>query len=399
MTTLSVVIPALDEEDGIASIIQRVLAAIPELVKVGINETELIVVDDGSHDATAEIVSQFPDVRLIKHPHNRGYGAALKTGFCAASGELVGFLDADGTYPPEWFPVLCAEALQGADMVVGSRRSGSRSEMPAVRRFGNLIWSSLVTLLGNRRVLDPASGMRVFRKAIFEDLCPLPDGLNFTPVMSTRAMYEGLRTVEVPIPYHERSGRSKLRVVRDGTRFLETILWTSLAYNPSRILAGVGMALFVVAAIIGAVLVGMRLSGISTLGPGGVASVFAAVVLGVAGVDLVGLGATFDGLVAIFHRRPVRQGLFGRAVLRVPADRHFWWMGAGIVLVGLCLSIVSMSLALSGWPMERLWLYLTAGAMLVVGGVQLLLFWVITRVLIELSQRETLAKADLGVAA
>jgi len=195
VATFSVVIPALDEEDGIASIIERVLAAVPALECVGISHTELIVVDDGSRDATASIVGQFPGVRLIRHPYNRGYGAALKTGFSAAVGDLVGFLDADGTYPPESFPTLCAEALRGADMVVGSRRSGSESQMPLVRRLGNAIWSSLVTVLGNRRVTDPASGMRVFRKAVFKDLCPLPDGLNFTPVMSTRAMYEGLCTV------------------------------------------------------------------------------------------------------------------------------------------------------------------------------------------------------------
>jgi glycosyltransferase involved in cell wall biosynthesis len=167
VTTLSIVVPALNEEAGIASIIERVLATRPALCRVGISDTELIVVDDGSRDATARIASGYSTVRLIRHLHNLGYGAALKTGFCAAAGDLVGFLDADGTYPPEAFPALCSEALRGADLVVGSRRSGSKSEMPIIRQVGNLLWSGLVSLLGNHRVLDPASGMRVFRKAVF----------------------------------------------------------------------------------------------------------------------------------------------------------------------------------------------------------------------------------------
>jgi glycosyltransferase involved in cell wall biosynthesis len=80
----------------------------------------------------------------------------LKTGFSAARGELLGFLDADGTYPPEYYPELCRQCMQGAELVVGSRRSGSDSEMPAVRRLGNLIWSSLVSLLGVR-ICSPRS--------------------------------------------------------------------------------------------------------------------------------------------------------------------------------------------------------------------------------------------------
>jgi len=396
VATFSVVIPALDEEDGIASIIERVLAAVPALECVGISHTELIVVDDGSRDATASIVGQFPGVRLIRHPYNRGYGAALKTGFSAAVGDLVGFLDADGTYPPESFPTLCAEALRGADMVVGSRRSGSESQMPLVRRLGNAIWSSLVTVLGNRRVTDPASGMRVFRKAVFKDLCPLPDGLNFTPVMSTRAMYEGLCTVEVPIPYCERTGRSKLSVVRDGTRFLETILWTSLAYNPSKIIAGAGAIMAGAAAVIALTLVGIRLSGVNVLAPQGVAAVFAAVLLGVIGMDLVGLGEVFNMLVALFHRRPVRQGLFRRPLFRRSVGQHYGRAGAAVVMTGIGIGIASLSLSLRGWPIERLWLYLTAGAMLVIGGLQLVLFRVVSRVLTELSQREALTRADMG---
>ena len=394
---LSIVIPAYNVEDGIDAIVERVLAVRPALAEAGIGDLELIVVDDGSADRTAEMAERL-GVRVVRHPANKGYGAALKTGFNAARGDLLAFLDADGTYPPECFPDLCREALAGADLVVGSRRSGAASEMPLVRRVGNLLWSNLVTLLGNHRVIDPASGMRVFRREALERLYPLPDGLNFTPVMSTRAVHEHVRLVEVPIPYKERVGRSKLSVVHDGMRFLRTIVTTALSYNPVRLLGGVGVGLVALAGLIAIVLVGMRAAGTAELGPWGVASTFLAVTLGIAGIDLFALGATFNYLVTLFHKRPVRQGLFGRPIFRVPLDRHFWWMGGLAVIAGLAFGVVSLVLGLEGWPIERLWLYLLAGTMLVLVGLQLSIFWVIMRVLEELSQREALVKADMECA-
>jgi glycosyltransferase involved in cell wall biosynthesis len=168
-------------------------------------------------------------------------GAALKTGFSEARGELIGFLDADGTYPPEYFPQLCLEALKGGELVIGSRMSGAESKMPLTRRVGNLFFATLLTLVGRQRVSDSASGMRVFKREVLERVYPLPDGLNLTPVMSTRAIHEGIRMVEVPIPYSERLGRSKLSVVRDGRIFLESIIWTALAYNPVRIMGTIGL--------------------------------------------------------------------------------------------------------------------------------------------------------------
>ncbi|HEY3111772.1 MAG TPA: glycosyltransferase family 2 protein, partial [Chloroflexota bacterium] len=168
-------IPAWNEEDGIAAIAERVWAVGPALREVGIDDLELIVVDDGSRDRTAEVAAGFPFVRLLRHPVNRGYGAAIKTGFGQARGDLVAFLDADGTYPPENLPTLCRVAREdGADVVVGSRRSGAASQMPLVRRVGNFVWSSLISLIGNQRVADPASGMRVLQRSALDHLYPLP---------------------------------------------------------------------------------------------------------------------------------------------------------------------------------------------------------------------------------
>lgn len=391
---LSVVIPAYNEEDGIADIVERVLSVGPALEKIGV-ALELLVVDDGSKDRTAEIVRGYPAVRLLQHNPNRGYGAALKTGFCAAGGNLLGFLDADGTYPPESFPALCEAALAGADVVVGSRRSGAESGMPLVRKIGNFIWANLVTALSGRPVVDPASGMRVFRREVLARLYPLPDGLNFTPVMSTRAVHEGLNFVELPMPYEERLGRSKLSVVRDGMRFLQTIIWTALTYNPARPLGGAGFGLFCLGALIALVLAVLRLSGVTALGPWGVAGIFAAMIFGIAGFDLFALGATFNYLVALFNKGLVQKGLFGRPIFDPPLDRHFGWMGLVAIGGGAILAIISLILGLNGWEIQRLWLYLTTGAMLVLMGVQLDIFWVIMRVLEELSHRETLVQSDL----
>ncbi len=393
--TLSVVIPAYNEEAGIADIVERVLNVQLALADMGVG-LELIVVDDGSSDRTAEIMQkQYPNVRLVQHNPNRGYGAALKTGFCTAIGDILGFLDADGTYPPESFPDMCLEIQNGADVVVGSRRSGAASDMPFVRRVGNFIWSSLVSLLSHHRVMDPASGMRVFRREALTHLYPLPDGLNFTPVMSTRTVHEGLKLVEIPMPYMEREGSSKLNVVKDGMRFLRTIVWTSMFYNPARIFGGLGFGFFVLGTLILLSIIGMRLSGIVTLGPLGVAGIYATVVLCITGFDLFALGATFNYLVALFHRNVVQKGLFGKPIFDPPLDQHFWWIGILSLLFGLGLCGMSLGLGINGWSIERLWLYLLAGTMFLLLGTQLVIFWIVMRVLEELSQRELLVQADL----
>jgi glycosyltransferase involved in cell wall biosynthesis len=396
MTTLSVVIPAYNEEKGIAEILHRVLSIREALTHVGISDLEVIVVDDGSRDQTAQIVQAIQGVNLIRHPTNRGYGAALKTGFAHARGEFIGFLDADGTYPPEYFPQLCAEALNGGELVVGSRMAGTESKMPLTRRIGNLFFATLLTLVGRQRVSDSASGMRVFRREVLERIYPLPDGLNLTPVMSTRAIHEGVRMVEVPIPYSERVGRSKLSVLRDGSIFLQSMIWTVLTYNPVRILGMIGLGGVSTAALVGLGLVVARLSGVTRLGPWGVAAVFWALVSGVIGVSLFALGTTFNYLVSLFYKRPIRQGLFGKPIFRTPLERHFGWMGVVVFILGFCLGGFSLVLGINGWEIARLWLYLLGSALLTLVGVQLVIYWMLMRVLEELNQRENLIRNDLG---
>ena len=399
MTTLSVVIPAYNEEDGIAEIAHRVLAVKDDLAKVGVDDLELLVVDDGSSDKTVEIAGSIEGVRLIQHEQNRGYGGALKTGFSRAKGELIGFLDADGTYPPEYFPQLCKEALNGSDLVIGSRMAGADSQMPLTRRVGNFFFANLLSLLGRRRITDSASGMRVFKQSVLERVYPLPDGLNLTPVMSTRAVHEHIKMSEIPIPYSERLGRSKLSVVHDGRIFLQSMVWTALTYNPVRILGLMGVGGVGVAVLVAIGLIVARLNGITALGDLGVAAVFAALVSVVAGISLFALGVTFNYLVTIFHKQPVRQGLFGKPLFKTPLNHQFGWMGTVSFIAGLALGIASLVLGISSGGIERLWLYLVGSAMMILVGVQLIISWILLRVLEDLGQREVMTRKDIAGAA
>jgi len=396
MATLSVVIPAYNEEEGIAEIIHRVLGIKEKLVNVGVQDLELIVVDDGSQDNTGQIARDVDGVKLISHPKNCGYGAALKTGFSQAKGELIGFLDADGTYPPEYFPQLCKEALDGSDLVIGSRMAGEKSQMPRVRRMGNIFFAGLISILGRQRITDSASGMRVFKREVLERVYPLPNGLNLTPIMSTRAIHEGIKMVEVPIPYSERVGRSKLSAFRDGSIYLQSITWTVLTYNPVRILGMIGLGGVAVAGIVALSVIIARLSGITYLGHWGVAALFAGILSGVIGISLFSLGVTFNYLVSLFYRQRIRQGLFGRPIFSTPLDQHFWWMGILGLFGGLGIAATSLVLGVTGWEITRLWFYLLGSAMMIVVGVQLIIFWIILRVLDDLAKREALAEMDLN---
>lgn len=232
---LSVVIPALNEEESIASIIERSLAAEEYIIKNSpVTSLEIIVVSDGSTDKTIEIAKTYiPKIKLIVFEKNRGYGAAIKKGWEEATGELLAFIDADGTCDPLFFTNLCNLLnTKNADVVLGCRLNKD-SKMPLIRRIGNFIFAKLLTFLSSKYVKDTASGMRVVKKSSLKKIYPLPDGLHFTPAMSAKALLnEEIIIAEENMSYHEREGESKLHVAKDGIRFLKVILNTAFLYRP-----------------------------------------------------------------------------------------------------------------------------------------------------------------------
>jgi hypothetical protein len=154
-----------------------------------------------------------------------------------------------------------------------------------------------------------------------------------------------------------------------------------------RVLGGIGMAGVAVAALVGLGLVAARASGVTALGPAGVAAVFVALVAGVGGVSLFGLGATFNYLLALHRREPIRYGIFGAPLFARPLERHFGWAGLLAGAIGSVLAAISIALGLAGWPIDRLWLYLVGSALLMLVGLQLLVSWILMETLAEVAAR------------
>ncbi len=247
---LHITIPALNEEASIESIIRRCLEARSFIIgNSPVSSVEVTVVSDGSTDRTVELARQFEgQIRLIVFEQNKGYGAAIKEGWSQSDADLFGFLDADGTCDPRFFADLCrALESEQADVVLGGRLNRN-SKMPLVRRIGNAIFATLLSAFAGKRVRDTASGMRVVRRNCLPKLYPLPGGLHFTPAMTARILMSGnLRLTEIDMPYHERDGESKLRIGKDGVRFLKSIIDMVLLYQPWRPLTAVGLASLAVA--------------------------------------------------------------------------------------------------------------------------------------------------------
>lgn len=248
---LLIAIPALNEEESIESIIQRTLAArdIITLDSV-VSEVQITVVSDGSTDDTVKKASEYLDhIHLIVFPQNRGYGAAIKEAWRQSDADLLAFIDADGTCDPKFFAKMCeVMEKEKADVVLGCRLN-RQSRMPVLRRIGNFLFALTLSAFSSKQVRDTASGMRVVRRSSLRRLFPLPDGLHFTPAMSARAILSPVvKIVEVNMTYHERTGESKLRVVKDGLRFLKVIVQAALLYRPSRPLGMAALVLGLAAA-------------------------------------------------------------------------------------------------------------------------------------------------------
>jgi hypothetical protein len=150
---------------------------------------------------------------------------------------------------------------------------------------------------------------------------------------------------------------------------------------------------------VGIALVVARLQGITSLGPWGVAGLYAAMVTGITGISIFALGSTFNYLVTLFYKQPIRQGVFGKPIFNPSLDYYFSWIGLGALLAGLLLGGASTILGVNGWEISRLWLYMLGSAMFILVGVQLIIYWILMRVLEELSQRGEMTRKDMGLPA
>jgi glycosyltransferase involved in cell wall biosynthesis len=228
MKEISIVIPAYNEESQIQPVIQE----LQELFQQHNMTAEIVVVDDGSSDATAR-QAKSAGARVIQHRSNRGYGAALKTGILAARNDVIGIIDADRTYPVKYLPEMFKE-LEQADMVVGAR-IGQNVHIPLVRRPAKWVLKRLANYVANARILDLNSGLRVFRRDVVMQYFPiLPDQFSFTTTITLAMHSDKYAVTYIPIDYRKRHGRSKI-VPWDAGSFAILILRTAMLYRPLRV--------------------------------------------------------------------------------------------------------------------------------------------------------------------
>ncbi len=231
---LSIILPARNEAGAVAQTVEKIRALYAQ--------AEIIVVNDGSTDATAEVAAQ-AGARVISKPYGMGNGAAIKTGARAAQGEVLVFMDADGQHDPADIPRLLAQLDAGYDMAVGARGDGSQASMG--RGLANGLYNRLASWMTNHPVLDLTSGFRAVRADKFREFIHLlPNGFSY-PTTSTMAFFRSAYPVGyVPITAHKRVGKSHIRPLRDGVRFLLIIFKIATLYSPLKLFAPVSAAFF-----------------------------------------------------------------------------------------------------------------------------------------------------------
>lgn len=238
---VSIVIPAMNEAESIGSVVSTLHSAAAW--------REIIVVDDGSGDETT-VRAEAAGARVIRHPYNKGNGAAVKTGIRHASGEFVLIIDADGQHPPEDALRLTAR-LGEYDLVVGARSASTQAT--TARRGGNATLNWLASYLTGRTIPDLTSGFRgARREQLREFIHLLPNGFS-TPTTTTLSFIRaGYNVAFEPIEARPRSGRSKIHFARDGAKFFLILLKVITIFSPLRIFVPISLATFALGALYGA---------------------------------------------------------------------------------------------------------------------------------------------------
>ena len=247
---LSIVIPAFNEEGAI----EHTLTELNNTLLNSAIDYEIIVVNDCSTDKTGFILEQIsiPNLRIINHKTNKGYGASLKAGIFLSEKKFVAITDADGTYPNSRIPEL-AKMLEGNDMLVGAR-TGKNVKVPLIRKPAKFFIGQLASYLTQYKIPDINSGLRIFKKeTLLKYINILPDGFSFTTTITLAMLTCKENVLYVPIDYAHRVGKSKIRPIHDTLNFIQLIIRTILLFEPLRIFlplsfillfAGLGVGVF-----------------------------------------------------------------------------------------------------------------------------------------------------------
>jgi glycosyltransferase involved in cell wall biosynthesis len=231
---VSVIIPAKNEELTIYSIVKSVFATVPD--------AEVLVVDDGSTDSTADLAKQ-AGARVVSHPYSKGNGAAIKSGVRESQGRFLVFMDADGQHDPADMLMLLSSLESGYDMAIGRRSASAQANV--WRRVANALYNGLASYMSGQKVQDLTSGFRCARSEKFKEfLYLLPNGFSY-PTTSTMAFFRaGYSICYLPINVKKRDGKSHINLVSDGVRFLLIIFKIGTLYSPLKLFAPMAFAFF-----------------------------------------------------------------------------------------------------------------------------------------------------------